>query len=268
LDAAAKDLGAKSIIIKSPDEISFMLEANQIVAEVLSQLQSVVEPGVSTFELDNFAEDLCLKRNAKPAFKGYRGFPSCLCVSLNEEVVHGIPSRKRKLSKGDIVSIDFGVCFKGYFGDSAITIPVNEITIDKKKLLQVTENSLSLAIDQVRVGNRISDISKAVQDHVEQNGYSVVRQFVGHGIGVSLHEGPEIPNYVQKGSSPRIVAGMVLAIEPMVNIGTHKVSVLKDGWTVITIDKKCSAHFEHSVAATLDGPVVLSSRDNFKVIKK
>ncbi len=267
MEAAAKDLDAKSIIIKSQDEIYFMQEANQIVAEVLFKLQSIVEPGVSTFELDRFAEDLCLKRKAKPAFKGYRGFPGCLCVSLNEEVVHGIPSRKRKLVIGDIISIDFGVCFKGYFGDSAITIPVNEISIDKKKLLQVTEKSLLLGIDQVKVGNRISDIAKAVQDHVEGNGYSVVRQFVGHGIGVSLHEGPEIPNYVQKGSSPRIVAGMVLAIEPMVNMGTHKVSVLKDGWTVVTDDRKCSAHFEHSVAATLDGPLVLSSRDNFKVIK-
>lgn len=268
MNVAAKDLGAKSIIVKSPDEILFMLEANQIVAEVLSQLQMVVEPGITTFELDRFAEDLCLKRKAKPAFKGYRGFPGCLCVSLNEEVVHGIPSRKRKLSKGDVVSIDFGVCFKGFFGDSAITLPVNGITSDKKKLLQVTENSLLLAIDQVQVGNRISDISRAVQQHVEGSGFSVVRQFVGHGIGASLHEGPEIPNYVQEGSSPRIVAGMVLAIEPMVNIGTHKISVLKDGWTVITEDKKCSAHFEHSVAATLDGPMVLSSRNNFEVIKK
>lgn len=245
-----------------------MLEANQIVAEVLSMLQGVVEPGITTFELDKMAEELCLKRKAKPAFKGYRGFPGCLCISLNEEVVHGIPSHKRKLIKGDIVSVDFGVCFKGYFGDSAITIPVNGITSDKRKLLQVTENSLLLAIDQVRVGNRISDISRVVQEHVEVNGFSVVRQFVGHGIGTSLHEGPEIPNYVQNDRSPRIVAGMVLAIEPMVNMGTHKVSVLKDGWTVITADKKCSAHFEHSVAATLDGPLVLSSRENFEVLKK
>lgn len=268
MNAAASDQGAKSIILKSPDEIRSMLEANQIVAEVLSLLQGVVEPGITTFELDRIAEDLCLKRKAKPAFKGYRGFPGCLCVSLNEEVVHGIPSRKRKLAKGDIVSIDFGVCFKGFFGDSAITLPVNGIASDKKKLLQVTENSLLLAIDQVRIGNRISDISKAVQGYVEGHGFSVVRQFVGHGIGTSLHEGPEIPNYVQKDRSPRIVAGMVLAIEPMVNMGTHKVSVLKDGWTVITADKMCSAHFEHSVAATLDGPLVLSSRENFEAIKK
>lgn len=253
-----------AIIIKSPDEIRYMLDANQIVAEVLFALQTIVEPGISTLELDRFAEDFCLKRKARPAFKGYRGFPGCLCVSLNEEVVHGIPSRKRKLSKGDIVSIDFGVCLKGYFGDSAITLPVGGIASDKKRLLQVTENSLSLAIEQVQVGHRISDISKAVQEHVEGHGFSVVRQFVGHGIGTSLHEGPEIPNYVQSERAPRIVEGMVLAIEPMVNMGTHKVSVLKDGWTVITADKKCSAHFEHSVAATADGPLVLSSRETLK----
>lgn len=264
MSTGAKNQGANSIIIKSPDEIRFMLDANQIVAEVLFMLQSIIEPGISTFELDQFAEDFCLKRKAKPAFKGYRGFPGCLCVSLNEEVVHGIPSRKRKLSKGDIVSIDFGVCFKGYYGDSAITLPVGTIATDKKRLLEVTDKSLSLAIDQVQIGNRISDISKAVQEHVEGNGFSVVRQFVGHGIGTSLHEAPEIPNYVQSGRSPRIVEGMVLAIEPMVNMGTHKVSVLKDGWTVITGDKKCSAHFEHSVAATSDGPLVLSSRESLK----
>ncbi len=245
-----------------------MLEANQIVAECLFMLKGVVEAGLTTFELDLIAEDLCLRRKAKPAFKGYRGFPGSLCVSVNEEVVHGIPSRKRKLIKGDIVSIDFGVCFKGFFGDSAITLPVNGIASDKKKLLQITENSLLLAIEQVRIGNRISDISKVIQEYIEWHGFSVVRQFVGHGIGTSLHEGPEIPNYVQNNRSPRIVAGMVLAIEPMVNMGTYNVEVLKDGWTVITVDKKCSAHFEHSVAATSDGPLVLSSRENFEVIKK
>jgi len=263
LSAGTSNQGPKAIIVKSPEEIRYMLEANQIVAEVLSMLKRVIEPGLSTYDLDRLAEDLCLKRKAKPAFKGYRGFPGCLCVSLNEEVVHGIPSRKRKLSKGDIVSIDFGVYFKGFYGDSAITLPVAVVAAEKKRLLEVTENSLLLAIDQVQIGNRISDISKAVQGHVEGNGFSVVRQFVGHGIGTSLHEAPEIPNYVQGDRSPRIVAGMVLAIEPMVNMGTHKVSVLKDGWTVVTADKMCSAHFEHSVAATLVGPSVLSSRVNF-----
>ena len=267
MSSAENNQGAKSIIVKSPDEIRYMLEANQIVAEVLFMLQGIVEPGITTYELDKIAEDLCLKRKAKPAFKGYRGFPGCLCVSLNEEVVHGIPSRKRKLMKGDILSVDFGVLFKRYYGDSAITLPVGHIASDKKKLLQVTEESLLLAIDQVQIGNRISDISKVVQGHVEGNGFSIVRQFVGHGIGTSLHEGPEIPNYVQRNSSPRIVAGMVLAIEPMVNMGTHKVSVLKDGWTVVTDDKKCSAHFEHSVAVTIEGPLILSSRKNFEVKK-
>jgi methionyl aminopeptidase len=266
LSAGASNKGDKAIILKSPAEIGYMLEANQIVAEVLCALQRVVEPGITTFELDRIAEDLCIKRKAKPAFKGYRGFPGSLCVSLNEEVVHGIPSRKRKLNKGDIVSVDFGVCFKGYFGDSAVTLPVGTIATGKKKLLQVTESSLSLAVQQVQIGNRISDISKTIQEYVEGNGFSVVRQFVGHGIGTSLHEGPEIPNYVQNDRSPRIVAGMVLAIEPMVNIGTHKVSVLKDGWTVITADKECSAHFEHSVAVTLDGPVVLSTREKYEMI--
>ncbi len=268
MSSGTSQQGAKAIIVKRPEEIRYMLDANQIVAEVLSMLSRILEPGISTYELDRLAEELCLKRKAKPAFKGYRGFPGCLCVSLNEEVVHGIPSRKRKLSKGDILSIDFGVSLKGFFGDSAITLPVGVVTDEKKRLLQVTENSLLLAIDQVQIGNRISDISKAVQEHVEGNGFSVVRQFVGHGIGTSLHEAPEIPNYIQGNRSPRIVEGMVLAIEPMVNMGTHKVSVLKDGWTVITADKMCSAHFEHSVAATLDGPSVLSSRLIFDGIKK
>lgn len=239
-----------------------MREANLIVAETLALLEKVVEPGISTWELDRMSEDLCIKRKGVPAFKGYRGFPASLCVSINEEVVHGIPSRKRKLKKGDILSVDFGVQYKGFFGDSAVTIPVGKIEKKKERLLDVTRKSLELAIEQVQVGNRISDISKAVQDHVEKNGFSVVRQFVGHGIGASLHEGPEIPNYIHSGSSPRIQKGMVLAIEPMVNLGTHKVKVLRDGWTVITLDNKASAHFEHSIAATEDGPVILSSREN------
>lgn len=253
----------KPILIKTPDEIKLMQDANQIVAETLSMLLDVVEPGITTFELDRMAEDLCRKRNSTPAFKGYHGFPASLCVSLNEEVVHGIPTRKRKLKKGDILSVDFGVCYKGFYGDSAVTIPVGIISKEKYDLLHATEESLDLAIQQVVIGNRISDISKAVQDHVEKKGYSVVRQFVGHGIGSSLHEGPEIPNYIQCGQSPRLIEGMVLAIEPMVNIGTHKVKVLRDGWTVITADKKPSAHFEHSVAVTAEGPLVLSSRDKF-----
>ena len=262
--SAGGQQASKPILVKTPDEIKIMQDANQIVAEVLCMLQKTVTPGISTFELDQMAEDLCRSRNSKPAFKGYHGFPSSLCVSLNEEVVHGIPSRERKLKKGDILSVDFGVCYKGFYGDSAVTIPVGKVKPETHKLLHATQHSLELAIEQVIIGNRVSDISKAVQDYVESKGYSVVRQFVGHGIGSSLHEGPEIPNYVQKnGQSPRLIEGMVIAIEPMVNLGTHKVKVLRDGWTVITADKKPSAHFEHSVAVTADGPLVLSSRDKF-----
>lgn len=264
MNTCSKKQGAKSIIIKSLDEIQLMLEANQLVAELLSNLRKIVAPGITTLELDRFAEDFCTQRKVKPAFKGYRGFPGCLCVSINEEVVHGIPSRKRKLNKGDIISIDFGVYSKGYYGDSAITLPVGSIAPDRKKLLSVTENSLKRAIDQVQVGNRISDISRSIQQCVEMNGFSVVRQFVGHGIGRALHEAPEIPNYLQAGSSPRLVEGMVLAIEPMVNIGAYEVVTLKDGWTVVTVDNQCSAHFEHTVAVTSNGPMVLSSRDSFE----
>jgi methionyl aminopeptidase len=250
-------------VVKNNDEISIMHEANQIVAETLCMLQDIVEPGITTLELDRLAEELCTKRNALPAFKGYRGFPGSLCVSINEEVVHGIPSRKRKLRKGDILSVDFGVKYKGYYGDSAVTIPVGKIDSEKQRLLDVTRESLDRAIAQAVPGNRIADISRAVQEFVENEGFSIVRQFVGHGIGTSLHEGPEIPNFHQGERSPLLIAGMVLAIEPMVNMGTYKVKVLRDGWTVITADKKPSAHFEHSVAVTEKGPLVLSSRADF-----
>ncbi len=255
--------GQKTMMVKNPDEILLMQDANQIVAETLFTLEKIVEPGISTWELDRIAEEHCLKRKAKPAFKGYRGFPASLCVSINEEVVHGIPSKKRKLKKGDILSIDFGVLHKGYYGDSAVTLPVGRVDSAKNRLLKVTKESLERAIEQVKIGNRISDISKAVQSHVENKGFSVVRQFVGHGIGTSLHEGPEIPNFVTEERSPRLLEGLVLAIEPMVNMGTYKVKVLRDGWTVITGDKKPSAHFEHSVAVTSNGPLVLSSRERF-----
>jgi methionyl aminopeptidase len=253
----------KPILVKTPDEIKIMQDANQIVAEVLSMLLEVSEPGVSTLELDMMAEDLCRKRKSVPAFKGYHGFPNSLCVSINEEVVHGIPSRKRKLKKGDILSVDFGVRYKGFFGDSAVTIPIGTVKKQAHDLLCATKEALELGIKQVVVGNRVSDISRAIQDHGEANGFSIVRQFVGHGIGASLHEGPEIPNFVGKGQSPRLIEGMVIAIEPMINLGTYKVKVLRDGWTVITADKKVSAHFEHSVAVTADGPLVLSARNKF-----
>lgn len=253
-----KDRG-RNIIIKTADEILLMREANQIVAETLTMLSNEIEPGMSTWELDHLAEELCVKRKAKPAFKGYRGFPGSLCVSVNEEVVHGIPSRKKKLKKGDIISIDFGVLYRGYYGDSAITVPVGTIAEDIQKLLNTTRNSLHKGIEQAVAGNRISDISKAIQDSVEGGGFTVVRQFVGHGIGTQLHEAPEIPNFHQGERTVRLLPGMVLAIEPMVNMGTHKVKVLRDGWTVITMDKKPSAHFEHSIAVTENGPLILSS---------
>ncbi|SDP27050.1 type I methionyl aminopeptidase [Desulforhopalus singaporensis] len=250
----------RNIVLKSPDEIKFMLEANQIVAQTLSLLEKTIEPGITTWELDKIAEAQCEKMKVTPAFKGYRGFPACICASVNEQVVHGIPSRKTKLKKGDIISIDFGVEFKGYFGDSAITVPVGKVDSKLMRLLDVTRVSLEKGIQQVEVGNRIADISKAVQHHVEGHGFSVVRQFVGHGIGSALHEAPEIPNFHQGERTARLMPGMVLAIEPMVNMGTYKVKMLRDGWTVVTEDSKPSAHFEHSVAVTEDGPKILSYR--------
>lgn len=253
----------KSITVKTPEEIRIMYAANQIVAAVLDLLGKEIRAGLSTMTLDRWAEQYCRDHQAIPAFKGYRGFPGSLCVSINEQVVHGIPSKKVLLQDGDVVSIDFGVLYQGYYGDAAVTIPVGAMSPVKEKLLRVTRESLDLAIAQVQVGNRVADISRAVQEHVEKNGFSVVRQFVGHGIGTSLHESPEVPNYVQKGkASPRIVEGMVLAIEPMVNAGTYKVKVLADDWTVVTADRKPSAHFEHSVAATKSGPLVLSALTN------
>jgi len=250
----------KVITVKTPDEIEIMHEANRIVAGVLSMLAGEIRPGISTWRLDRLAEEYCRDHGAEPAFKGYRGFPASLCVSINEQVVHGIPSKKVKLRGGDIVSIDFGTRYRGYYGDSAVSIGVDTVDRQRQELLDVTREALERAIRQVRIGNRVSDISRAVQEYVEENGFSVVRQFVGHGIGSQLHEGPEVPNYVQGKASPRILEGMVVAIEPMVNMGTHKVKVLRDQWTVITADRRPSAHFEHSVAATVDGPLVLSRR--------
>jgi methionyl aminopeptidase len=247
-----------AIILKSASELEIMEKANQIVAQTLCMLQEHITPGVTTLKLDQLAEKYARGKNAIPAFKGYRGFPGSLCVSLNEQVVHGIPSRKVVLKEGDILSIDFGVKYKGYYGDAAITVPVGSIDIEAENLLKITRKSLYKAIEQVKVGNRISDISQAVQDYVEESGYSVVRQFVGHGIGQHLHEPPEIPNYKRAGRSPKLLAGMVLAIEPMVNAGAHEVKILSDGWTVVTIDKSLSAHFEHSVAVTENGPLILS----------
>lgn len=249
---------SSSIVLKTPAEIEIIREANQIVAGTLAMLKEKMEPGVTTHQIDRWAEKNARKNNAVPAFKGYRGFPGNICISLNEEVVHGIASKKVKLKEGDIISIDFGVEYRGFYGDAAITVAIGKISSEIEKLISVTRDSLYKAIAQAEPGNRISDISRAVEDHVKKYNFGVVRQFVGHGIGQSLHEPPEIPNYYKKGRSAKLMPGMVIAIEPMVNLGTHEVDILKDGWTVVTKDRKPSAHFEHSVAVTENGPVVLS----------
>jgi methionyl aminopeptidase len=256
----ASDHYHKAITIKSPEEIELMFQANQIVAGVLCLLESKISEGISTFELDRLAEEYCYGHDALPAFKGYKGFPASLCASVNEEVVHGIPSKKKILRCGDIISLDFGTRFKGFYGDAAITVAVGPIDNRVAQLVEVTKTALDKGIEQAKVGNRISDVSQAIQQYTEEHGFSVVRQFVGHGIGSSLHEPPEIPNYVQRQASPRILEGMVLAIEPMVNFGVSKVKVMNDQWTVVTADRKPSAHFEHSVAITSHGPRILSER--------
>lgn len=250
----------RNITIKNSDELDIMFQANQIVAGVLNLLKTNAKPGVNTHYLDQIAEEYCRDNGAIPAFKGYRGFPASLCASVNKEVVHGIPSKKTVLKSGDIVSVDFGTKYKGFYGDSAVTIPIGEIAADVAKLIQVTEEALLLGIEQVKIGNRIADIARPIQQHAEKHGFSVVRQFVGHGIGTQLHEAPEVPNYVPRNATPRLQEGMVLAIEPMVNMGSAKVKVLGDQWTVVTADSLPSAHFEHSVAVTADGPRILSRR--------
>ncbi|MEQ8151278.1 MAG: type I methionyl aminopeptidase [Smithellaceae bacterium] len=245
------------VILKLPDEIERARASSQIVAEVLNKLRDRVKPGATTKELDRFAEEVARKRGAKPAFKGYRGYPYSLCTSVNEEVVHGMPS-ERILKEGDIISLDFGVFYNGFFGDAAITLPVGKITDVARKLIEVTEQSLYAGIEQAKKGNRLGDISSSVQQTVEPPGFSVVRDFVGHGIGRNLHEDPQIPNYGKKGRGIELKSGMILAIEPMVNQGSYKVKILEDGWTVVTEDGMLSAHFEHSVAITDNGPEILS----------
>ena len=246
------------VILKNPDEIEKARASNRIVAEVLNVLREKVKPGVTTRELDKVAEDITRKRGAKPAFKGYRGYPYSLCTSVNEEVVHGMPSN-RVLMEGDLIGLDFGVFFDGFCGDSAITLPVGRVSEEAERLMRVTEQSLYAAIRQAKDGNRLGDISAAVQETAESAGYSVVRDFVGHGIGKDMHEEPQIPNYGKKGRGMELKRGMILAIEPMVNAGKYKVKVLSDGWTVITADGSLSAHFEHSVAITDNGPEILSN---------
>ena len=247
------------IVCKSPGEIERMRAANALVAQVLSELSAMVAPGVTTRDLDVAAERLVRAGGAEPAFKGYRGYPATLCASVNEQVVHGIPSARR-LVEGDIVSLDIGVKLSGFFGDSAVTVPVGRIGPEAQRLLEVTEAALQRGIAQVRVGGRVSDIGHAIQAHVEEAGFSVVREFVGHGIGASLHEEPQIANYGPGGRGPRLAEGMVLAIEPMVNMGKAAIRILEDGWTAVTRDGSLAAHFEHTIAVTDAEPEVLTSR--------
>jgi methionyl aminopeptidase len=238
-----------------------MRAANRLVARVLAELEAAVQPGMTTLELDEKAERLVRDAGAVPAFKGYRGFPATLCTSVNAEVVHGIPSRVRPLVDGDIVSIDIGAKLDGYFGDSAVTVAVGTVPERTQELLRVTRESLEKAIAQVKVGGRVSDIGHAVQTWVEAHGFSVVREFVGHGIGQQLHEDPQIPNYGTPGRGPTLAEGMVLAIEPMVAMGRPEVKVLRDGWTAVTKDGSLAAHFEHTVAVGAEGPLVLTARE-------
>jgi methionyl aminopeptidase len=245
------------IVCRSQVEIVKLRRVNHLVAEVLAELREMARPGVTTEDLDRVAEERVIAAGAEPAFKGYHGYPATICASLNEQVVHGIPS-KQPLVEGDILSIDMGAKLDGFFGDSAVTVPIGKVSDEAAALLRVTEESLFRGIAAVRPGGRVSDIGAAVQQHVEANGFSVVREFVGHGIGTSLHEEPQIANYGPGGRGPRLAEGMVLAIEPMVNIGKAAVKVLADGWTAVTRDGSLSAHFEHSVVVTADGCEILT----------
>jgi methionyl aminopeptidase len=246
------------ISLKSDRELNQMRKAGSIVAQILSEMVKMVEPGMTTAELDRFAESRCKDFKVAPAFKGYHGFPATVCISVNDEVVHGIPSTKRVLKDGDIVGLDFGVSYEGWFGDSARTVAVGKISEAAQKLLEVTQESLNRGIQACCDGNRVFDIGHAVQNYVEAFGYSVVREFVGHGIGRALHEDPQVPNYGPKGKGLLLKTGMVLAIEPMINAGGHGVKVLRDGWTAVTVDHSLSAHFEHTVAITPNGPEILT----------
>jgi methionyl aminopeptidase len=248
-----------AIVCKSPQEIQKMRRSGRIVRQVLETVKAAVAPNVSTMELEQVAAEVIQESGAKPAFKGYYDYPCVLCASINSEVVHGIPSEKRVLRDGDIVSIDCGVLLDGYFGDAAVTVLVgNGHPSEVKKLLEVTEVSLQRAIQAARIGSTVGDVGATVQEFVETNGFSVVREFVGHGIGTRLHEEPQVPNYGARGQGPRLKEGMVLAIEPMVNVGKPEVRVLEDKWTAVTRDGSLSAHFEHCVAVTKDGPLVLT----------
>jgi len=246
------------VICKSPTELDKMHQAGLVVWGALQEMRAMIKPGVSTKQLDEFAEEYSEQYHARPAFKGYRGYPGSVCTSINQEVVHGIPSASRRLKEGDILSMDFGVELNGYFGDAALTVPVGKVSPEREKLLRVTRESLERAIENVRAGNRLGDVSAAVQQWVEKNGFSIVREFVGHGIGTRMHEEPQIPNYGTPGHGPRLQEGMVLAIEPMVNRGGPGVKILSDDWTAVTADGSDSAHFEHTVAVTANGPWILT----------
>lgn len=248
------------MIIKSQDEIKKISEACKIVAEVLEELRAFVKEGITTAEIETYVEKQILKRNAVPAFKGYRGYPSSVCLSINNEVVHGIPSKRVRLKNGDIISIDLGVLLKGFFGDAAITLSIGEVSQDAERLIKVTEQALYIGIEKAVIGNRVSDISSSIQQFVEGKGFSVVRAFVGHGIGRFLHEDPQVPNFGKPGQGIRLREGMTIAIEPMVNAGSPDVMILDDGWTAVTMDGSLSAHFEHTIAITKNGPEILTKK--------
>jgi methionyl aminopeptidase len=245
-------------ILKNKWEIEILRKANIIVMEILLNFKEKVRPGISTFEFEELALELCEKKGVKPAFKGYRGYPYAVCVSVNEVIVHGVPKKEKILKEGDIVSFDFGAIYEGYVGDAALTVGVGEISEKAKELLKVTEEALYKGIEKAHFGNRIGDISYAIQKHVESYGFNVIREFVGHGVGRQLHEPPEVPNFGKPGKGPKIEIGMVLAIEPMVSAGSPEVEILEDGWTAVTKDRSLAAHFEHSVAITPKGPEILS----------
>jgi len=253
------------IYCKSAREISLMREGGRILAEVVERLRALARAGTSTLEIDEAVEAFIRSQGAAPAFKGYRGFPATVCISINDEVVHGIPSRHRRLKEGDIVGFDLGCIVDGYYADCAVTVPIGSIPAAVQTLLDVTRESLDLAIQECRPDRRLSDVSHAVQQHVEANGFGVVRAFVGHGIGRALHEEPQIPNFGEPGRGPRLRPGMVLAIEPMVTMGNYDVRILDDGWTAVTADGSLAAHFEHTIAVTDEGPEILTTLNGDRV---
>ncbi|NTV41672.1 MAG: type I methionyl aminopeptidase [Syntrophobacteraceae bacterium] len=246
------------IVLRSQREIEKIRKACLIVTEILECLRERVGPGITTWDLNAVSEELADRKKVKPAFKGYHGYPYALCTSVNEEVVHGMPSRQRHLKEGDIISLDFGVVCEGYYGDAAVTVPVGRIDESAVRLCKVTEESLYEGIRRATLGNRLSDISHAIQEYVEARGFSVVREFVGHGIGQQLHESPQIPNYGPPGKGVKLKEGMVFAIEPMINEGRPEVEILEDHWTAVTVDRRLSAHFEHTIAVTRNGPDILT----------